>query len=275
MKSSSLRAMPRWPNCATDCGTSISMICWRASPSRRSRSHSPIAMSCLPSGGGRPARRPGLSSTPPLRSICQACGTLPFFSSKTGVPRSVGRSSPTNRTTPAIRVSVSVTIQPRSRSVAGGGPSRRPGWCGCSAAVAGRGRDLGDDVALVDEAAADVGVDLDRLDPRDFAAADDGALHGGDGSSARRGRCLGGSVPGGLVLAATPLGDSRDASPRLRDALGYRDVVAAEDTRRLRSLAAALDVTVRGASSATTTRVEVARLFPVFADVRLAGRCWW
>ena len=29
MKSSSLRAMPRWPNCATDCGTSISMICWR------------------------------------------------------------------------------------------------------------------------------------------------------------------------------------------------------------------------------------------------------
>jgi 16S rRNA (cytidine1402-2'-O)-methyltransferase len=49
-----------------------------------------------------------------------------------------------------------------------------------------------------------------------------------------------------VVLAATPLGDSRDASPRLRDALATADVVAAEDTRRLRSLAAALGVTVHG-----------------------------
>jgi 16S rRNA (cytidine1402-2'-O)-methyltransferase len=53
-------------------------------------------------------------------------------------------------------------------------------------------------------------------------------------------------VPAGLVLAATPLGDSRDASLRLREALATADVVAAEDTRRLRSLAAALGVTVRG-----------------------------
>ncbi len=51
-----------------------------------------------------------------------------------------------------------------------------------------------------------------------------------------------GGDTGGLVLAATPLGDSRDASPRLRDALAGADVVAAEDTRRLRSLAAALGV---------------------------------
>ena len=49
------------------------------------------------------------------------------------------------------------------------------------------------------------------------------------------------SGPGRLVLAAaTPLGDARDASPRLRDALATADVIAAEDTRRLRTLAAAL-----------------------------------
>jgi 16S rRNA (cytidine1402-2'-O)-methyltransferase len=79
------------------------------------------------------------------------------------------------------------------------------------------------------------------------------------------------SVPGGLVLAATPLGDSRDASPRLRDALATADVVAAEDTRRLRSLAAALDVTVHGRVVRHYDAVEVARLPRLLADVR-AGR---
>jgi 16S rRNA (cytidine1402-2'-O)-methyltransferase len=48
---------------------------------------------------------------------------------------------------------------------------------------------------------------------------------------------------GKLVLAATPLGDSRDASPRLVEALSTADVIAAEDTRRTRSLAAALGAT--------------------------------
>jgi 16S rRNA (cytidine1402-2'-O)-methyltransferase len=47
-----------------------------------------------------------------------------------------------------------------------------------------------------------------------------------------------------LVLAATPIGDVRDASPRLREELTAADVVAAEDTRRLRRLAAALDVSL-------------------------------
>src|SRR5690606_39819150 len=49
-----------------------------------------------------------------------------------------------------------------------------------------------------------------------------------------------------LVLAATPLGDSRDASPRLREALVTADVIAAEDTRRTRALAAALGVRPEG-----------------------------
>lgn len=50
----------------------------------------------------------------------------------------------------------------------------------------------------------------------------------------------------GVVLAATPLGNAADASPRLRAALGGADVIAAEDTRRARALAAALGVEPRG-----------------------------
>ena len=48
------------------------------------------------------------------------------------------------------------------------------------------------------------------------------------------------------MLAGAPLGNPADASPRLRDALGSAEVVAAEDTRRLRRLAADLGVTVTG-----------------------------
>ena len=49
-----------------------------------------------------------------------------------------------------------------------------------------------------------------------------------------------------MVLAATPIGDPDDAPPRLARLLGEADVVAAEDTRRLRRLAAALGVELRG-----------------------------
>jgi 16S rRNA (cytidine1402-2'-O)-methyltransferase len=49
-----------------------------------------------------------------------------------------------------------------------------------------------------------------------------------------------------LVLAATPIGRVEDAPPRLRDELVAADVVAAEDTRRLRRLTSALGVAVGG-----------------------------
>jgi 16S rRNA (cytidine1402-2'-O)-methyltransferase len=49
-----------------------------------------------------------------------------------------------------------------------------------------------------------------------------------------------------LVLAATPIGRVDDASPRLAAELAEADVVAAEDTRRFRRLAAELGVTVTG-----------------------------
>ncbi|ROS22941.1 16S rRNA (cytidine(1402)-2'-O)-methyltransferase [Cellulomonas sp. PhB150] len=51
---------------------------------------------------------------------------------------------------------------------------------------------------------------------------------------------------GRLVLAATPIGNAEDASAHLRRLLEQADVVAAEDTRRLRALAARLGVTVGG-----------------------------
>jgi 16S rRNA (cytidine1402-2'-O)-methyltransferase len=70
------------------------------------------------------------------------------------------------------------------------------------------------------------------------------------------------------VLAATPLGDSRDASPRLVEALGRADVVAAEDTRRLRALAAALGVAVTGRIVSHYDAVEVARIPALLEAIR-------
>ena len=57
-----------------------------------------------------------------------------------------------------------------------------------------------------------------------------------------------GGVPGDglLVLAATPIGQSADASRRLAEELAVADVVAAEDTRRLKRLCADLGVVVAG-----------------------------
>jgi 16S rRNA (cytidine1402-2'-O)-methyltransferase len=53
-------------------------------------------------------------------------------------------------------------------------------------------------------------------------------------------------VTGTLVLAGTPIGDVSDAPPRLAEELAAADVVAAEDTRRLRRLTQALGVTPKG-----------------------------
>ena len=50
------------------------------------------------------------------------------------------------------------------------------------------------------------------------------------------------AVPGVVVLAATPIGDMADASPRLRTELAEADVIAAEDTRRLHRLLTRLEV---------------------------------
>ncbi|MER6507859.1 MULTISPECIES: 16S rRNA (cytidine(1402)-2'-O)-methyltransferase [unclassified Nonomuraea] len=51
---------------------------------------------------------------------------------------------------------------------------------------------------------------------------------------------------GRLVLAGAPIGQAGDVSPRLREVLAGADVVAAEDTRRLRRLATELGVEISG-----------------------------
>lgn len=52
--------------------------------------------------------------------------------------------------------------------------------------------------------------------------------------------------PGQIVLAGTPIGNVRDASPRLVELLQTADVVAAEDTRRLHKLLQLLGITAAG-----------------------------
>ncbi|MEV0685986.1 16S rRNA (cytidine(1402)-2'-O)-methyltransferase [Nocardia sp. NPDC050378] len=70
-----------------------------------------------------------------------------------------------------------------------------------------------------------------------------------------------------LVLAATPMGDIGDASQRLRDALGTADVVAAEDTRRTKSLAKALGVEITGRVVSFYDHVETARIPALLDDI--------
>lgn len=76
---------------------------------------------------------------------------------------------------------------------------------------------------------------------------------------------------GALVVAATPIGNVGDASSRLRAELGHADVVAAEDTRRLRRLCADLDVTLRGRVLSTFEANERSRVDEL-ADAVAAGQ---
>ncbi len=72
---------------------------------------------------------------------------------------------------------------------------------------------------------------------------------------------------GRLLLGATPLGQPSDASPRLIDALTSADVVAAEDTRRVRNLAKALDIQIGGRVISLFDRVEASRAAAVVAAI--------
>ena len=73
-----------------------------------------------------------------------------------------------------------------------------------------------------------------------------------------------------LVLAGTPIGDVDDASPRLRRELASADIVAAEDTRRLRRLVAALGVGIGGRVMSYFEGNEVART-PELLEALLGG----
>ncbi|MET9113732.1 16S rRNA (cytidine(1402)-2'-O)-methyltransferase [Streptomyces longwoodensis] len=78
------------------------------------------------------------------------------------------------------------------------------------------------------------------------------------------------NAPGTLVLAGTPIGDVADAPPRLARELADADVVAAEDTRRLRRLTQALGVTPRGRVVSYFEGNEAART-PELVDELLGG----
>lgn len=64
---------------------------------------------------------------------------------------------------------------------------------------------------------------------------------------------------GTLVLAGAPIGQPGDASPRLRAALESADVIAAEDTRRLRRLAADIEAEIPGRVVSYYDQNEAAR----------------
>ena len=78
------------------------------------------------------------------------------------------------------------------------------------------------------------------------------------------------SSAGVLVLAGTPIGRPDDAPPRLVAELAGADVVAAEDTRRLKRLAADLELTISGRVVSYFEGNETART-PVLLDALLAG----
>jgi 16S rRNA (cytidine1402-2'-O)-methyltransferase len=74
-----------------------------------------------------------------------------------------------------------------------------------------------------------------------------------------------------LVLAATPIGRVGDAPPRLAEELSDADVVAAEDTRRLRRLTTELGVAATGRVVSYFEGNESART-PALLEELLAGR---
>lgn len=88
---------------------------------------------------------------------------------------------------------------------------------------------------------------------------------------AARGRSLTAVTTGRVVLAATPIGDVEDASPRLRRLLETAEVVAAEDTRRLRDLARRLGITVGGRVVSHHEQNEAARVAELLDVVRDGG----
>ena len=78
------------------------------------------------------------------------------------------------------------------------------------------------------------------------------------------------SSSGVLVLAATPIGQAGDAPPRLAAELSGADVVAAEDTRRLKRLCTDLDITLSGRVVSYFEGNERART-PALLEALLAG----
>jgi 16S rRNA (cytidine1402-2'-O)-methyltransferase len=81
---------------------------------------------------------------------------------------------------------------------------------------------------------------------------------------------MGNGTAGTLLVAGTGIGRTDDASPRLAAALAEAPVIAAEDTRRVRRLAADIGVRIAGRVVSYYDAVESARTPGLIADL-LAG----
>jgi 16S rRNA (cytidine1402-2'-O)-methyltransferase len=73
---------------------------------------------------------------------------------------------------------------------------------------------------------------------------------------------------GRLLIGATPLGQPSDASARLVKALASADVIAAEDTRRIRTLAQALEVKPSGKVVSLYDANEAARVPALVGEIQ-------
>ncbi|MEE9095593.1 16S rRNA (cytidine(1402)-2'-O)-methyltransferase [Pseudarthrobacter phenanthrenivorans] len=76
------------------------------------------------------------------------------------------------------------------------------------------------------------------------------------------------SAAGRIVLAATPIGNTGDASARLVELLATADIVAAEDTRRLHRLVQSLGVAVAGRIISYHEHNEATRTAELLDQVR-------
>ncbi|KUI40848.1 16S rRNA methyltransferase [Mycobacterium sp. GA-1199] len=74
--------------------------------------------------------------------------------------------------------------------------------------------------------------------------------------------------PGRLLIGATPLGQPSDASARLVSALGSADVIAAEDTRRVRTLAQSLEVRLTAKVVSLYDQNEASRIAGLLDGIR-------
>ena len=77
---------------------------------------------------------------------------------------------------------------------------------------------------------------------------------------------------GVVVLAATPIGDVDDATPALRRELARADLIAAEDTRRLRRLLERLQLSPAGRITSYFEGNEVARTADLLAELQRGAR---
>ncbi len=79
---------------------------------------------------------------------------------------------------------------------------------------------------------------------------------------------------GVLILGGTPIGNLADASDRLRSALATADLIAVEDTRKLRTLASGLGVRTRGRVIVNHDHNEEERSATIVQAVQEGSACY-